>query len=118
MVIRACCCLITHLPWVHGKGFSTLTHFPLALGCEDYSFSDQAAADSKHSFDSILIHPIKTLEVDASFDMPDVVMFLVSSGFLHLVNAISHNSELQCAHSIKLHEVWYQARVLLLPYPW
>ena len=33
---------------------STLTHFPLEPGCDDYYFVDKVVADFKHGFNSIL----------------------------------------------------------------
>ena len=59
---------------------STLSHFLLELGCEIYSVLDQAVADFEHGFDSIL-RPIKTPELNAYFDEPDIMVSLVSSGF-------------------------------------
>ena len=46
-------------PGFTGK-VSSLTHFPLEPGCEDYSFLDQAVADFEQGWDSILIDSIKT----------------------------------------------------------
>ena len=44
---------------------SSLTHFPLELGCEDYSFLDQAMADFEQGLDSILTNSLQTLELDS-----------------------------------------------------
>ena len=38
---------------------SSLTHFPLELGCEDYSFLDQAVADFEQVLDSILTDSLR-----------------------------------------------------------
>ena len=96
---------------------STLTHFPLELGCEDYSFLDQAMADFEQGLDSILTGSLETPELDVSLDEPDAIPSLVSSGFLHLVNTLSDNSKVQLAHSIRSHKLWCQARALLAPVP-
>ena len=40
-------------PGFMGK-VSSVTHFPLELGCEDYSFLDQVVADFEQGLDSIL----------------------------------------------------------------
>ena len=66
---------------------SSLTHFPLELGCEEYSFLDQAVADFEQSLDSILTNSLEAPELVASLDEPDA--FLVNCGarlklFLHL----------------------------------
>ena len=68
-------------PGVTGK-VSSLNHFPLEAGCEDYSFLDQAAAVFKQDFDSTLTDSIETPELDTSFDETDVITSSVSSGFL------------------------------------
>ena len=67
-------------PGFMGK-VSTLTHFPLELGCEDCSFLDQSVEDFEHGLDSILTDSVNTLEPDASLDDVDAISFLVSSGF-------------------------------------
>ena len=64
---------------------SSLTHFPLELGYEDYSFLDQAVADFEKGLDSILTDSLETPELEASLDEPDAVPSSVSSGFLHSV---------------------------------
>ena len=70
-------------PGFTGK-VSSLTHFPLEPGCEDYAFLDQAVADFKQGLDSILTDSLKTLELDTSLEEPDAVTSSsVSSGFLH-----------------------------------
>ena len=50
---------------------STLDHFLLELGYEDYSFLDQAVVESEHGLDSVFTDFIYTLEVDAFFKEPD-----------------------------------------------
>ena len=52
-------------PGFTGK-VSSLTHFPLELGCEDCSFLDQAMADFEQGLDSILTYFLETPELDAS----------------------------------------------------
>ena len=102
-------------PGFTGK-VSSLTHFPLEPGCEDYAFLDQAAADFKQGIDSILTDSLKTSELDTSLDEPDAVIYSsVSSGLLHLVCTLSDNSMPQLALSIQIHKLWCQARALLAP---
>ena len=67
---------------------SSLTHFPLEAGCEDYSFLDQVVADFEQGLDSILIDFIETPQLDTSL-MSLMPLHLQSSGFLHLVSIIS-----------------------------
>ena len=38
---------------------STLTHFPLKPGCEDYAFLDQAVEDFEHVLYFILMNPME-----------------------------------------------------------
>ena len=94
---------------------SSLTHFPLEPGCEDYSFLDQAMADFEQGLDSILTNALETPELDTSLDEPDAVTSSVSSGFLNLVSILSDNSKLQLAPSIRFNKLWCQARALLAP---
>ena len=96
---------------------SSLTHFPLELGCEDYSFLDQTMADFKQGLDSICTDSLETPKLYASLDEPDAITFSVSSGFLHLVSTLSDNSKLQLVPSIRSHKLWFQARALLAPVP-
>ena len=53
-------------PGFTGK-VSSLTHSPLELGCEDYSFLDQAMADFDQGLDLILTNSLETPELDVSF---------------------------------------------------
>ena len=101
-------------PGFTGK-VSSLTHFPLEPGCEDYAFLDQAVADFKQGLDSILTDSFKTPELDMSLEEPDAITSSVSSGFLHLVGTLSYNSKPQLAPTIQTHKLWCQARVLLAP---
>ena len=95
---------------------SSLTHFPLELGCEDYAFLDHAVADFEQGLDSILTDSLKTLELDTSLDEPDAIMSSsVSSVFLHLVCTLSDNSKPQLAPSIQTCKLQCQARALLAP---
>ena len=85
---------VTHshiYPGFTGK-VSLLTHFPLELGCEDYSFLDQAVADFGQGLDSILTDSIETPELDTSLDEPDAITSSVSSGFV--VSTISDSYKL------------------------
>ena len=54
-------------PGFNGK-VSSLTHFPLEPGCEDYSFLDQAVADFEQGLDTILTDSLETSELDTSLD--------------------------------------------------
>ena len=101
-------------PGFTGK-VSSLTHFPLEPGCEDYAFLDQAVADFEQGLDSILTDSLKTLELHTSLEKPDAITSSVSSGFLHSVSILSDNSKLQLAPSIHTHKLWCQARALLAP---
>ena len=96
-------------PGLTGK-VSSLTHFPLEPGCEDYAFLDQAVADFEQGLDSILTDSLKRLELDTSLDEPDAITSSVSSGFLHSVSTLSDNSKLQLVPSIRTHKLWCQAR--------
>ena len=50
-------------PEFTGK-ISSLTHFPLEQGCEDYSFLDKAVPDFEQGLDSIFTDSIETPELD------------------------------------------------------
>ena len=101
-------------PGFTGK-VSSLTHFPLEPGCEDYAFLDQAVADFEQGLDSILIDSLETPEWDTSLDEPDVITSSVSSGFLHSVSTLSDNSKPQLASSIHTCKLRCQARALHAP---
>ena len=80
---------------------SSLTHFPLEPGCEDYAFLDHAVADFDQGMDSILTDSLETLELDTSMEEPDAVTSSsVSSGFLCSVSTLSDNSKPQFASTI------------------
>ena len=55
------------------------------------------------------------MELDTSFDKPDVITSSVSSGFLHLVSTLSDHSKPQFAPSIQTCKLWCQVRALLAP---
>ena len=76
---------------------SSLTHFPMEPGCEDYAFMDQAVANFKQGLDSILTDSLETPELDTSLEKPDAITSSVSSGFLCSVNTFSDNSMPQLA---------------------
>ena len=99
-------------PWFTGK-VSSLTHFPLEPGCEDYAFLDQAVADFKQGLDSILTDSLETPKLDTSLEEPDAITSSVSSGFLHSVSTLSDNSKPQLAPTIWTHKLWCKARILL-----
>ena len=63
-------CFITqsHLyPGFTGK-VSSLTHFPLEPGCEDYSFLNPAVKDFEYGLDSFFTDSVNTPELEVSFD--------------------------------------------------
>ena len=93
-------------PGFTGK-VSSLTHFPLEPGCEDYAFLDQAIANFEQGLDSILTNSLKTPELDTSLEEPDAVTSSsVSCWFLHFVSTLSDNSKLQLAPGICTHKLW------------
>ena len=94
---------------------SSLTHFLLEPGCEDYAFLDQAVADFEQGLDSILTDSLETPDLDTSLQESDAITSSVSSGFLHSVSTISDNSKPQLAPSIRTCKLWCQARALLTP---
>ena len=96
---------------------SSLTHFPMELGCGNYSFLDQVVADFEKGLDSILNDSISALELGTSLDEPAAITSSVSSWFLHLASTISDTSELQLAPSIRSCKLWCQDRVFLAPVP-
>ena len=108
---------IPHIHPVFTGKVSSLTHFPLEPGCEDYSFLDQAVAYFDQGLGSILTDSIKTPELDTSLVEPDAITSSASSGFLFLVSTISDTSKLQLVPSIRSHKLWCQDRVLLAPVP-
>ena len=61
---------------------SSLIHFPLEPGCEDYSFLDQAVAGFEKDLDSTLTDSMKTPELDTFPDEPKVITSSISLGFL------------------------------------
>ena len=75
-------------PGFTGK-VSSLTHFPLEPGCEDYAFLDQAVANIEQGLDSILTDSLETPDLDTSLQESDAITSSVSSGFLHSVSTIS-----------------------------
>ena len=101
-------------PGLTGK-VSSLTHFPLEPGCEDYAFLDEAVADFEQGLDSIHTDSLKTLELDTSLEENDAITSSVSSGFLCSVSTISDNSKLLLAPRICTCKLWCQARALLPP---
>ena len=52
---------------------SSLTHFLLEPGCEDYAFLDQAVADFEQRLDSILTDSLETPELETSLEEPDAI---------------------------------------------
>ena len=64
-------------PGFTGK-VSSLTHFPLEPGCEDYAFLDQAVADFEQGLDSILTDSLETLDLDTSLQESDAITSSVS----------------------------------------
>ena len=80
-----------------------LGHFPFELSCDDYTFIDQAAKEFEHGLNSL-----KTLELDAHFDKPDVTTSPVSSGSLCSVSTfvVSLNCSLLLASKLKNCGAW------------
>ena len=91
-------------PGFTGK-MSSLTHFSLEPGCEDYAFLDQAVADFEQGLDSILTDSLETPELDTSLEEPDAITSSVSSGSLHSVSTLSDNSKPQLAPTIQTHKL-------------
>ena len=71
--------------------------------------------DFEHGLDSVLTDSVDTPDMDESLDEADAMPSSVSSGFLHLVSTVCVTSNLQIAPSIKLCQLWCQAKVQLLP---
>ena len=67
---------------------STLAHFLLELGCQDYSFLNHTPADFEHGFDSILTDSYQKLKTGCTIYEPEAMTYAVSSGFLCLVTTI------------------------------
>ena len=101
-------------PGFTGK-VSSLTHFPLEPGCEDYALLDQAVADFEQGLHSILTDSLETLELDTSLEEPDAITSSVTSGFLCLVSTLSDNSKPQLAPTICTCKLWCQARAFFAP---
>ena len=96
-------------PGFTGK-VSSLTHFPLEPGCEDYAFWIRLLLTlNKAWIPSSLIH------LDTSLDESVVITSSGSSGFLCSVSTLSDNSKSQLAPSICTHKLWCQARAPLAP---
>ena len=92
---------------------STLTHFLLEPGCEDYSFLDQVLQDFEHGLDFILTDSTDMPELNVSSDDTDAMPFSASSGHPCSVISISDNSRPHLAPSIRSHKLWFQAMALL-----
>ena len=105
----------SHVPLVFTGKVLSLNHFPLEPGYEDCSILDQAVAYFEQGLDSFLADSIETLEIDRSFDEPEVITCSACSGFLCLVSTGSDTSELPLALGIRYHKLWCQVRSLLLP---
>ena len=100
-------------PGFTGK-VSSVTHFPLEPGCEDYAYLDQAVADFEQGLDSILTDSLETPEFDTSLEEPDAI-YIFSLFWVSPLSTLSDNSKLQLAPSINTHKLWCQARALLAP---
>ena len=94
---------------------SSLTHFPLEPGSEDYAFLDQAVADFEQGLDSILTDSLETPELNTFLDEPNVITSSVPSGFLCSVITLPDYSKPQLAPSIQTCKLWCWARALLAP---
>ena len=69
-------------PGFMGK-VSTLTHFPLEPGCENYSFLDQAVEDLSMVWIQFSQDSVNKPKLDAFLDEADALASSVSSDFLH-----------------------------------
>ena len=70
---------------------SSLNHFPLGPGHEDYSFLDQGVAIFEQGLDSVLTDSIETPELDTFFDKNEVI--LPSLQGLQFVSTVSDISK-------------------------
>ena len=93
---------------------STLTHFPLELGCENYSFLDQAVTDIEHGLDSILMDSINTQDLYTSMmSLMPLLLQSLQGSYVQLVPfLIPLNRSLLPAHNLT--NYGYHTRVLLL----
>ena len=64
---------------------STLAHFPLEPGCEDFTFLGQVVEDLEQSLDSVFLHSIETSELDVFFEESDIFFCALSLWFHYLV---------------------------------
>ena len=90
LVSKIVCCSITHLPWNHGQGVNTNTLPSLTRVLELHIF-EASLVDIEQGLDSILTNSMKTPELDASFDKPNI---MTSSELLCLASTISDHSKL------------------------
>ena len=102
-------------PGFTGK-VSSLTHFPLEPGCDNYAFLDQAVADFKEGLDSILTYSLETLELDTSLEEPDAIFCLQSVlGFSTQLVPFLIIVSCSLLLAFELIKLWCQARALLAP---
>ena len=88
---------------------STLAHFQLEPGCEDYSFLGQAV-ENLGMIRILFSQPLSTHE-NWMHPLMKLVPYLIK--FLCLVSTVYDTSRLQLAPSLKSCMLWCQARVLL-----
>ena len=86
-------------PGFMGK-VSSLTHFPLEPGCEDYSFWTSQWQTLNRVWIQSSLTPSRHQNWMPHLRQPHGVLFSVLSGFLHLLSTISNTSKLQLASNI------------------
>ena len=101
-------------PGLTGK-VSSLTHFPLEPGCEDYAFLDQAVGDFEQGLDSILTDSLDTrIGHFLGWAWCHYIFSLLlgfSTQLVPFLIILSHSLLL----AFLLHKLWCQARALLAP---
>ena len=53
----------------------------LELGCEDYTYLDQAVKNIERGLYSLLVDSIEAPKLEMSFDEPDAIMSLVKGSY-------------------------------------
>ena len=85
--------------------------FRLELGCEIFTFLDQAVKEFEPGLDCILTDSNKTAELGATFKEHDATNFFSLFKVPMLSKYLPENSKLQLATSTKFDNLWYQTRV-------
>ena len=90
---------------------STLAHSLLELGCQYYSFLDQAMEEVEHGLDSTFMIPSRIL----NWMHPFMSLILMSLPLFHcLISILSDSLKLKLVPSIQSCKLWCQARTLLI----